>query len=157
MNFRKLTKDSVLRSHKPTSLYHAMQPNLQESISQQHKCCPQHKKSRNAPNRKLPRQSRHRYLVTLLSNEDETVDNIRRERCKPMRTSTWYWYLAPPLFLQCFPILYCETPMFKPRFMPVLLAATHHMKSASPKLCCWSISEHKNLNWKEIWFDVSSL
>lgn len=79
-----------------------------------------------------------------------TADTIGRESSRPMRTSTRYWYLAPPLFLQCFPILYRETPMFKPRFMPILLAATHHMKSASPKLCCWSISKEKNFSWKDI-------
>ena len=78
------------------------------------------------------------------------ADTIGRESSRPMRTSTRYWYLAPPLFLQCFPILYRETPVFKPRFMPILLAATHHMKSASPKLCCWSISKEKNFSWKDI-------
>ena len=81
-----------------------------------------------------------------------TADNIGGESSRPMKTSTRYWYLAPPLFLQCLPIFYGKTPVLKPRFMPILLAATHHMKSSSPKLCCWSISTQKNFNWKGIWF-----
>jgi len=94
----------------------------------------------------------HRHLAACFPMKMTTADNIGRESSRPMRTSTRYWYIAPPLFLQCFPILYRETPVFKPRFVPILLAATHHMKSASPKLCCWSISKQKNFSWKDIWF-----
>nr|ABA94180.1 ABC1 family protein [Oryza sativa Japonica Group] len=55
-----------------------------------------------------------------------TIEIMGRGSYRSMRAATWDWYLTHPLVFQGFPILYCNAPMFKLRFMPILFAATHH-------------------------------